>query len=521
MITTTAATTREAETPPANLINGALGETLDLADAATIKVKNSDSTAWEEASLETLINSDNADFIAEFDGWCYGMTEDGNAVKVSVGDSFDGFKVSKATASIKFQAGENSDEKTVYIMRSEFVLGGFYRLNGELKKPVDGYSVGELVFSTNKNNLQNMPEPITDYAFNNGLTEDDGRVYFDLGPPDDYNIDFSAVPDNGEVIAVVAELTDITFRAVDMKEAGNSAKFAGFADESVSTEIIQYPDVPEDVQTLFNQGGRTVAGLLGKASDTLPAGLTANVRTEPTVFYWIMANVLCSDIGYDLTPYLGKGINIEVYKIGFSDDYNIMQRGIVYRFDGKIIGAIIDKKHGLEYTKSLSFNSLEDITGMTLNDYWHKNYYDETDPVNVSATKRNARELVEYYHNAVVENNPERFYECYSPEKKVQNLFINVDASKSYNMPNYSDFTGYITSFKLKSMKKYWFDDDFYMQEDENEADENARADSYHVTFETKAREGTWAAIDGYKSRFITIVEENGILYISGIGTGP
>lgn len=158
---------------------------------------------------------------------------------------------------------------------------------------------------------------------------------------------------------------------------------------------------------------------------------------------------------------------------------------------------------------------------MTLDDYWRKNYYDETDPVNVSATKRNARELVEYYHNAVVENAPERYYECYSPEKKVQNLFINADASKPYNMPNYSDFTGYITSFKLKSMKKYWFDDDFYMQEDENEADENARAGRYNVNFETEAREGTWAAIDGYKSRFITIDEENGILYISGIGTGP
>ena len=55
---------------------------------------------------------------------------------------------------------------------------------------------------------------------------------------------------------------------------------------------------------------------------------------------------VCSDIVYDITPYLGKDIDIEVYKIGFSDDYNIMQRGIIYRFDGKIIGAVIDKKIG-------------------------------------------------------------------------------------------------------------------------------------------------------------------------------
>jgi len=285
---------------------------------------------------------------------------------------------------------------------------------------------------------------------------------------------------------------------------------------SFSTEATAaVPGVPDDVSTLFGSYGWTVTGVLGGADAVLPDSLKTNVEDSPLQFYWMRAAVLSGDIGYDLTGLLGSPVRIEIYALdgALPEKYPFPAfqaiRGILFRReDGMIAGALVDSGRHAGNAVSLKRDDVEDITGMSLPDYWGNNYYDPGDPVNAAAEQRTAEDVVRRYLQSVASGDTAAQLSTLSVQGKLQSLFSNLDDSLPYN-PTPELYT-YLSSVEVLSLRTY-------------DADSGEGMTGYAAEIDGKTSESGKAVLgDGGKmTRFILVGKENGSLRVFGDGTGP
>lgn len=274
-------------------------------------------------------------------------------------------------------------------------------------------------------------------------------------------------------------------------------------------------NIPSDVAELFSKYGWTATECTGSSDARLPDSLITNVENSPMQFYWMRAGILSGDVGYDLLSSLGKQVKIEIYNLTgkLPEKYKppVFQsiRGIVYRDgDGKIVGSLIDSGRHAGNSISLSGNDVEDITGMSLSNYWHKNYYNTADPVNINAEKRTAEEVIRCYFQGVATRDTAMQLSTLCVQIKLQSLFTNIDNSLPYNTT--PELYQYLSYAKVISINRF-----------STEADTGIT--NYAVEIDAKTSESGKQVLGdvGTMIRYLAVGDENGMLRIFGDNTGP
>lgn len=283
--------------------------------------------------------------------------------------------------------------------------------------------------------------------------------------------------------------------------------------EPSATETVSC--ISSDVTKLFQQYGWTPTKLLGRADAKLPGSLMTNVEDSPMQFYWIRAVVLSGDAGFDLKKGLGNQVKIEIYDLSgnLPEKYKfpVFQsiRGLVYRGgDGVIIGALVDSGRHAGNSISLSGKDVEDITGMSISEYWYKNYFNVSDSVNIDAKKRTAEDVIRRYFQGVATGDTAMQLSTLCVQVKLQSLFTNLDDSLPYNAT--PELYQYLSSAKINSIKEF-------------SADASTGLTNYGVEIEAKTSQAGRQVLGdgGTMTRFIPIGEENGMLRVFGDNTGP
>lgn len=274
-------------------------------------------------------------------------------------------------------------------------------------------------------------------------------------------------------------------------------------------------NIPSDVTKLFSEHGWTVTALLGRTEANLPSSLMTNVEDPPMQYYWLRAVVLSDDVGYNLESSLGNQVSIEIYNLTgiLPEKYEPPAfqsiRGIVYRdANEKIVGSLIDSGRHAGNSISLSGNDVEGITGMSLSDYWHKNYFDATDPVNVNAESRTYEEVIQRYLQGVATGDTSMQLSTLCLQIKLQSLFTNMDDKLPYNAT--PELYQYLSSVQVVSIKEF-------------STDADTGITVYAVEIDAKTSEaGKQVLGDGGEMiRFIPVGAENGMLRVYGDNTGP
>lgn len=273
------------------------------------------------------------------------------------------------------------------------------------------------------------------------------------------------------------------------------------------------PDIRADVSALFGGYGWTVTGFLSAGRITLPQSLVTNVADPPSQLFWMRAVVLSDDISYPLENEMGKSVMAEIYtlagEVPEKYPYPAFQtiRGIVLLDgDGAIVGAFIDSGRHTGNAVSLSGRDVADITGLNFSDYWHENYWDADDPVNIGAENRTIEDLIRAYIQSVVSGDPAAQYATLSVRAKFHSLYANLDDSLLYNAPPL--LYCYLESAEITSIEEAYL--------------HPGGGTAYDVAMNCKiSEEGQFVLSDiDHMTRTIVVGEEDGCLRVFQDGTG-
>lgn len=144
-------------------------------------------------------------------------------------------------------------------------------------------------------------------------------------------------------------------------------------------------------------------------SERLPSNLQHAGGEFPVKLYWAYNSELSREIGLDFNDYLGKNVKVEIYRLReplpefMKPRRN--SRGVVLKYDGKIIGAFIDAGRHDSFACSLNRKSLEQITGQDWGG-WVANYIDYDNETEKKLSAMKPEEVIREHFNAL--NNHER-----------------------------------------------------------------------------------------------------------------
>ncbi|SHJ90017.1 protein of unknown function [Caminicella sporogenes DSM 14501] len=269
-------------------------------------------------------------------------------------------------------------------------------------------------------------------------------------------------------------------------------------------------NIEAKVNELFNKYNWTVDYKINTLTETLPDNLKHQAGEFPIKIYWAYNNELSKEIGLDFSKYLGKTIKVEIYRLREPLPEFLKPRmdarGIILKYQDKIIGAYIDAGRHDSFACSLNRKSIEDITNMEWDD-WIKNYIDYNDELDIYLSKKEPEEIIEEYFKALNEHDKKMIYACMTRKSLCKYLSSNMDNHKLFN-DGFSDNN--IKSVKLKKIKKM---EGEFIPEGTLEymviVDFNFKKEITHD--------------NGNQPRFISLKKEVEAIgwRISGIGTGP
>lgn len=302
---------------------------------------------------------------------------------------------------------------------------------------------------------------------------------------------------------------EIGYIDVDGEKLAPSFDFFRYIDD-----LLQYRNydtsIKVEVKELFNKYDWTVDYKISTLTKMLPDNLKHGAGEFPIKIYWAYNNELSNEVGLDFSKYLGKTIEVEIYRLReplpeFMKP-RMNARGIVLRYQDKIIGAYIDAGRHNSFACSLNRKSIEDITNKDWSN-WIKDYIDYNNELDIYLSKKEPKEIIEEYFKALNENNKKMIYACMTREALCRYLSSNMDNYKLFN-EGFSDTN--IKSVELKEIKKM---EGTFIPEGALE---------YMVIVDLDFKKEITHR-DGVQPRFIILKKEVESIgwRISGIGTGP
>lgn len=264
---------------------------------------------------------------------------------------------------------------------------------------------------------------------------------------------------------------------------------------------------------LFKKYNWTVDYKINTVKDTLPLDLKHDAGVYPVKIYWAYNNELSKSIGLDYSMYLGKPIEVEIYRLREPlPEYmkpRMDARGIVLKYGNEIIGAFIDAGRHDCFACSLDRKKLEDITGKGW-DSWVADYINYNNELEIKLSKMSPEDIIKQYFNAMDRHDEKTMYACLTRKYLSNYLSSNMDNNNLFNKGFNDDGEQNTKSakfIKLREMKDRINPDGVV----EYEATVNFRFKKV-ITSD-----------DGVQSRFVILKKESekSGWRIDSIGTGP
>jgi len=205
--------------------------------------------------------------------------------------------------------------------------------------------------------------------------------------------------------------------------------------------LTEYPDWKKVINTeeknLLAAYGWTPFFLINTFKEKLPENLYHYPGEFPINLYWAYNNCLNLHIGFDLRPYLGKEVEVSLYKVaenlpGFMEPRRGAGRAVVIRYNEDIIGAWLDAGRHDAFACSLKGSSLEDITGLAWEE-WVEEVINPSHPLEVKLAGLSPEGIIARYYSAVDRGDLEKAYACCSRRLMRSVLFSNMDNRYLYN----------------------------------------------------------------------------------------
>lgn len=189
-------------------------------------------------------------------------------------------------------------------------------------------------------------------------------------------------------------------------------------------------NVDNQVRELFKKYDWTINYKVNAMKETLPSNLKHEAGEYPDKLYWAYNSELSKSIGLDYTPYLGNKVDIEIYRLKESlPDYmnpRMNARGIVLKYDGKIIGAYIDAGRHDCFACSLDRKTLKDITNMEW-DNWISNYINYNNELEIKLSKMTPEDIIKQYYGAINTHDSKMTFACITRKNICDYLAMNMD----------------------------------------------------------------------------------------------
>lgn len=200
-------------------------------------------------------------------------------------------------------------------------------------------------------------------------------------------------------------------------------------------------DVDERDAEFLRQFGWTAAFRINTLEVTLPSQFRHAPGEYPVVLYWAYNNELNRDAGLDLTPVLGRTVEVRLYKVAeplpeFMHPRREAGRAIVVRYRGEIVGAWLDAG-SCGFACSLRGRRFEEAAGKTWEE-WIAGLVDPDDPLERELARLSPEGVIRAYFEAVDRGDFARAHACESRRLLTSYLFCDMDGRYLYN-PGYRD----------------------------------------------------------------------------------
>lgn len=189
-------------------------------------------------------------------------------------------------------------------------------------------------------------------------------------------------------------------------------------------------NVDSTVEELFRKYNWTIDYRINTISATLPSDFKHEAGEYPVKIYWAYNNELSRNIGLDYKDYLGKKVEADIYRLREPlPDYmspRMDSRGIVLRYDKRIIGAYIDAGRHNGFACSLDRKSLKDITNKEW-DNWVSDYIDYNNELEIKLSEMKPEDIIKQYYDAIDSHNEKMQFACMTRHSICNYLGMNID----------------------------------------------------------------------------------------------
>lgn len=271
--------------------------------------------------------------------------------------------------------------------------------------------------------------------------------------------------------------------------------------------------IENQVVELFKKYEWTVDYRINTLKETLPNNLKHEAGEYPVKIYWAYNNELSKSIGLDYSKYLGMKADVDIYRLREPLPYNMMNaRGIVIKYDGKIIGAYIDVGRHDCFACSLNRKRLKDIINKDW-DQWVENYIDFDNKLEIKLSRMQPEDIIKEYYEALNSGDEKMWAACMTREALCSYLSMNMDNNYLFN----KNFDGarFGKKSNIKSVK--------LLKLSNMDGIDNPKGTiEYAATIDLKVRE-IIACDSGVQPRFLLLKKESekSGWRIQGEGTGP
>ncbi|ODA41642.1 DUF4829 domain-containing protein [Desulfosporosinus sp. BG] len=197
------------------------------------------------------------------------------------------------------------------------------------------------------------------------------------------------------------------------------------------TEYRQFdPNIDNQVEELFKKYNWTIDYRVNTMNETLPSNLKHDAGEYPVKIYWAYNNELSKNIGLDYSEYLGKEVEVDIYRLREPlPDYmnpRMNSRGIVLQYNNKIVGAYIDAGRHDCFACSLDRKSLTDITNNEW-DHWISDYINYNNELEIELSKMKPEDIIKQYYKAINSHDQKMQFACLTRQNLCNYLSTNMD----------------------------------------------------------------------------------------------
>lgn len=195
-------------------------------------------------------------------------------------------------------------------------------------------------------------------------------------------------------------------------------------------------DLDDSVVDLFKKYDWTVDYRINTIKEKLPKDFKHKASEYPTKIYWAYNNEFSKAIGLDFSEYLGKRVDVEIYRLRESLPESLSPllnaRGIVLKHKGEIIGAYIDSGRHSLLACSLDRKTLKDITDKDWNK-WVQKCIDYSDELEIRLSKMQPEDVIKEFFDALNKQDKGTVFACLTRKELCSLLSTNLDNRNLYN----------------------------------------------------------------------------------------